>query len=218
MKVMLKKSFSNNQEGDNDLVATLAYVAEIKEWDNRAHLFRTRAYCQLLCVGMNIPRNESETIAIASQLHDVGKCTMPDELMQCKGEYKASEWVTVENHTQVGGLILRGSPSPIFQLAAVIAENHHERWDGSGYPKKLRGEKIPLVARIYAVADTLDALTTPRTYKVTMDDQEAYNLIVKCDGILFDPKVITVFKNKYAEILKIKNISPGKNPSSIYKD
>lgn len=215
---MFTKPFSNNQEGENELVATLAYVAEIREWNNRAHLFRIRGYCQLLCVGMNIPRYESEKIATASQLHDVGKCTMPDELMQCKGEYKASEWVTVENHTQVGGLILKGYKSPIFQLAAVIAENHHERWDGSGYPKKLRGEEIPLEARICAIADTLDALTTPRAYKVTLNDQEAYDLIVKCDGILFDPKVVAVFKNRYAELLKIKKISPGTKPSNIYKE
>ena len=215
---MFTKSFSNTQEGSNDLISTLAYVAEIREGDNRAHLFRTRAYCQLLCIGMNLPRSESETIAIASQLHDIGKCTMPDELMNCQDEYKASEWVTVENHTQVGGLILKGSRSPIFQLAAVIAENHHERWDGSGYPKKLCGEKIPLEARIYAVADTLDALTTPRAYKSTLDDQEAYDLIVKCDGILFDPKVIAVFKIKYAELLKIKKLSPSNHPSNIYKD
>ena len=218
MNLMFTKPFSNYQEGNNDLISALAYLAEIREWDNRAHLFRTRAYCQLLCVGMAISRHESETIATASQLHDVGKCTMPDELMQCKGEYKTSEWVTVQNHTQVGGLILKGYSSSIFQLAAIIAENHHERWDGSGYPKKLSGEKIPLEARIYAVADTLDALTTPHTYKVTMNDQEAYDLILKCDGILFDPKVIAVFKNKYAELLKIKKISPIKNPSSIYKE
>lgn len=215
---MLTKSLSNPQENINELVSTLAYVAEIKEWDNRAHLFRTRAYCQLLCLGMNIPLVESERIAIASQLHDVGKCTMPDELMQCKDEYKASEWVTVQNHTQVGGLILKGYSSPLFRLAAIIAENHHERWDGSGYPNKLRGEDIPLEARIYAVADTLDALTTPRTYKVTLDDMEAYELIVKCDGILFDPKVILAFKNKYKEFLKIKNLSPRLNPSKIYKE
>src|SRR5512133_3282897 len=152
---MFTQSLSNDQVDNSDLVTTLAYVAEIKEWDNRAHLFRTRAFCQLLCAGMNIPRNEGEAIALASQLHDIGKCTMPDELMQCKDEYKASEWVTVQNHTQVGGLILKGYSSPIFQSAAMIAENHHERWDGSGYPHKLSGEAIPLEARIYAVADTL---------------------------------------------------------------
>jgi response regulator RpfG family c-di-GMP phosphodiesterase len=215
---MFTKSLSSNVEDIGELVASLAYVAEIKEWDNRAHVIRTSAYCKLLCVGMNIPRVESEKISVASQLHDIGKCTMPDELMQCKDEYKASEWVTVQNHTQVGGLILKGYASPLFRLAAVIAENHHERWDGSGYPNKLRGENIPLEARIYAVADTLDALTTPRVYKVVSDDLEAYNMIVKCDGILFDPKVIAVFKNIYSEFLKIKKISLDKKPAKIYKD
>ncbi len=206
---MFTRPISNNEEELIDLVSQLAYIAEIREWDNRAHLFRTRSYCQLICIGMNIPRKESEQIATASQLHDIGKCTMPDELMKCKGEFNASEWVTVENHTQVGALILKRSTSPLFQLAAVIAENHHERWDGSGYPNKLNGEKIPLVARIYAVVDCLDALTTPRTYKATLNDQEAYKLIVQCDGTLFDPNVIKVFKDKYDEILKIKKSSPA---------
>lgn len=215
---MFTKVLSNDQEDITELVASLAYVAEIREWDNRAHVIRTSSYCRLLCMAMNIPRIECEKIAIASQLHDIGKCTMPDELMQCKGEYKASEWVTVENHAQVGGLILKGSSSPLFRLAAVIAENHHERWDGSGYPHKLREEDIPLEARIYAVADTLDALITPRIYKVTMSDMDAYNLIIQCDGVLFDPKVIEAFKSKFTEFLKIKKITPGNNPLSIYKE
>jgi putative two-component system response regulator len=205
--MFLSKSLNHNQELQ-DLVTRMAYVAEIKEWDNRTHLFRIRSYCQLLCLGMDIPKNESEIIAIASMLHDVGKITMSDSLLERKGDYKDRDWVDIEKHTMDGSNFLKGSPVLILQTAAVIAENHHERWDGSGYPNKKRGEEIPLAARICAIADVFDALTTPRPYKDMMGDEEALNLIVESSGTLFDPKVVKVFKNKFADIVKIKN-SPG---------
>jgi putative two-component system response regulator len=205
--MFLSKSFSHNNEL-NDVVSKMAYMAEIKEWDNRTHLFHIRSYCQLLCSHMDIPKTECEIIALASQLHDIGKSTTPDELLKRKGDFKDTEWAIIEKHTLEGGLLLQGSPSLLLQTAAVIAENHHERWDGSGYPNKRRGEEIPLAARICAVADVFDALTTTRSYKETMPDEEALNLIQQSSGVLFDPKVVKVFTEHFKDILKIKN-SPG---------
>jgi putative two-component system response regulator len=202
--MFLSKTFSQNDEV-NDMAVKMAYIAEIKEWDNRTHLFRVRYYCQLLCTGMDIPKNETEIIAIAGQLHDIGKSCIPDGLLERTGEFKKEEWPVIEKHTLDGGNILKNSSSLVLQTAAEIAENHHERWDGSGYPKKRRGEEIPLAARIFAVADVFDALTTSRPHKVTLTDEEAHFLIQQNSGVLFDPKVAKAMKEKFSGILQIKN-------------
>ena len=155
---------TQNQE-NADSIFLMAYVAEIKEWDNRAHLKRMKSYTYTLCTALQVPSIESESIALACQLHDIGKATTPLELLLRKGEYTEQEWHLMEKHTLKGSEILKGAFSPILQMGAAIALTHHERWDGSGYPNKLVGEAVPLSGRICAVADVFDALTTIRLYK-----------------------------------------------------
>ncbi|KAF0107479.1 MAG: putative two-component system response regulator [Chloroflexi bacterium] len=192
-----------------EYIQLIAYIAEIKEWDNRAHLNRIRGYCQVLSAGLNIPKKDIEIISLASQLHDIGKSVTPDDLLKRKGDYMDGEWKILEKHTSEGASMLSGSTSIILQTGAVIAATHHERWDGSGYPNKLSGDDIPLSGRICALADVFDALVTRRPYKEVVEDKEAVEIVVKSSGKLFDPKCIKVFEKKINEILLIKNSSNG---------
>jgi putative two-component system response regulator len=190
-----------------DSIFLLAYLAEIREWDNRPHLKRMKSYAYTLCTALQVPGIEAESIALACQLHDIGKATTPLELLLRKGEYTNQEWHLMEKHTLQGGEILRGFSSPILQMGAAIALTHHERWDGSGYPNKLVGEAVPLSGRICAVADVFDALTTKRLYKEPIDNDQALALIRRSSGTLFDPNVVQAFTDKFPEILEIKKSS-----------
>jgi putative two-component system response regulator len=137
-------------------------------------------------------------------LHDIGKTMMPDQLLKDGGKYDDVEWSLIERHTLDGAKIFEGSTSPILQIAASIALTHHERWDGSGYPNQLKGEEIPLAGRICAIADVFDALTTARSYKLTISMEEALNLILESSGVLFDPALVWIFNDQFEEIKKIR--------------
>ena len=183
----------------------MAHIAELKEWDNRAHLKRIKAYAYTLCTGLDIPHVEAEIIALACQLHDIGKSTTPEEMLLRNGEYTDLEWRLMEKHTLEGEALLRGAAAPVLQMGAQIALTHHERWNGSGYPNRLVGDAVPLSGRVCAVADVFDALTTERPYKESIGDQQALALIQRSSGILFDQEVVRVFTSKFKEILNIKN-------------
>jgi len=207
-QMMFIKNSETQKNEISEYVIKLANMAEIREGDNISHLNRIRAYCHVLCLGMGIPKRESEIISIASQLHDIGKTYIPDELIYLKGNYQDKDWLVIQKHTIDGCSFLKNSSSVYLQTGAIIAEFHHERFNGSGYPYGRREDEIPLAAKIFAVADVYDALVTPRPYKNLLDEKDAYELIVDSKGVLFDPKVVEVFKNKFEEIVSIKNAQP----------
>jgi putative two-component system response regulator len=192
----------------NESIVLAAYAAEMREWDNRNHLKRIRDYTYSLCTALDFPRPEAEMTSIACQLHDIGKAATPDELLKRQGQYLEEEWKIMERHTLDGEAMLKDSSSPLLRMAASIALTHHERWDGSGYPNGLSGEQIPLTARICALADVFDALTTARSYKQQpMDDENAFDLLQRSAGSLFDPRIIQAFVELYPDLLRIKNSS-----------
>ncbi|MEN6571702.1 MAG: HD domain-containing phosphohydrolase [Anaerolineaceae bacterium] len=198
------RSDSRNQELNESLVR-LAYIAEIKEWDNRLHLERIRGYCQILAQAAGLTGQEAFLLGLASQLHDIGKVEVPDELLKRTGNYNADEWQLLEKHTLNGAKILDHSSSAVLQTASAIALTHHERWDGSGYPRGLKGEEIPISGRICAIADVFDALTTHRSYKELISDESAFEMIQQSSGTLFDPALVAYFTAKFSEILAVKN-------------
>lgn len=183
----------------------LAYVAEMKEWDNRQHLERIRSYSMVLASAVGLSHDEALIVSIASQVHDVGKINTPVELLQRTGNYQPDEWEIMERHTQDGARLLESASSIILQTGSIIALTHHERWDGSGYPRQLKGEEIPVSGRICAIADVFDALTTKRAYKELISDEQALQLIKESSGVMFDPQLVKVFEAKFVEIRKIKN-------------
>lgn len=187
-----------------DAALRMAVIAEYREGNNTNHLERIRGYAQALARGLGLTNREVQVIATACQLHDVGKVGIPEALVLKTGDYAPKEWEVIKRHTIIGADLLKGSVSPILQAAETVCLTHHERWDGSGYPNRLRGEEIPLSGRICAVADVFDALTTPRLYKKEISVEDARRLIVDAGGNLFDPKVVNVFDEVFDEILRVR--------------
>jgi len=187
-----------------DAIWRLAYIAEYREGGNLSHLERVKGYIQVLGRGFGLSSNEVQLISIASQLHDVGKVGLPESLLLQQGQYSETELNKIRRHTLIGAEILSNSPSSLIQAGETIALNHHERWDGSGYPKGISGEQIPLSARFCAIADVFDALTTPRPYKKEISVEDASRLIIGASGSLFDPQLTEVFQEELGSLLKVK--------------
>jgi putative two-component system response regulator len=187
-----------------EAVWRLAYLAEFREGNNLAHLERIRGYTQVLGRGLGLSQNEIQLISVACQLHDIGKVGLPEVLLLQQGQYSDAEMQKIKRHTTIGAEILSNSASPLLQAGETIALNHHERWDGSGYPHGIAGEEIPLSARLGAIADVFDALTTPRPYKKEISPDDAWRLIAGASGTLFDPQLVQVFTDELPSLLKIK--------------
>jgi len=148
-----------------DTIQRMALVAQYQAPNIEPHIERVRRYTYILALGMDLSRETALTISYASQLHDVGEAGIPQTILAKAGELSAYDWEFVKRHTTIGAEMLSGSVSNLMQTAEMIALTHHERWNGTGYPKGLRGEAIPISGRLTALADVFDALTTPRAYK-----------------------------------------------------
>lgn len=193
-----------------DAIWRLAYIAEYREGGNLGHLERIKGYTALLGRGLGLSQNEAQLISTACQLHDIGKIGLPEGLLLHQGRYSEVELDRIKRHTKIGAELLSNSPSALLQAGEIIALNHHERWDGSGYPHGLVGDQIPVSARLCAIADVFDALTTPRPYKKEISGEDALRLITGASGTLFDPQVVQVFEEELAGILKVKKSTDAK--------
>lgn len=187
-----------------DAARRMAILAEIRDPDAAHHVDRIRGYCAVLARGLELSPLEVDLVAAGAMLHDIGKAMLPHALLQKTESLTAKEWDQIKQHTLAGAEHLRGSPSPVLQFGEVIALTHHERWDGSGYPHEISGDKIPLSGRICAVADVFDALTTSRPYKEEVSVHEARELIHSASGTLFDPQVVDVFVRSFEEITLVR--------------
>ena len=137
-------------------------------------------------------------------MHDVGKIGIPDKVLLKPGKLDAEEWGIMKHHTVIGGKILEGSSSGFIRLGEMIALTHHEKWDGSGYPKGLKGKEIPKIGRVASLADVFDALTSKRPYKEPFTVDDSLIIIIENRGSHFDPEVVDAFLSIQDEILSIK--------------
>ena len=149
---------------------------------------------------LGLSEDECEAIELAAPMHDIGKMGVPDEILRKKGKFTSQEYEIMKNHSYMGFQILSGSSSHFINLGAVIALNHQERFDGSGYPSGIQGEEIPLPARIVAVADVFDALTSVRPYKPAWPISQAVEYIREQSGVLFDPLCVDAFMSRLSKI------------------
>ena len=187
-----------------DVLMRLANLAEYREGNNQTHLDRIRRYCRVIALSLDLSPLEVDAISIASQLHDIGKVAIPDKIVRKSENLNPDEWEIIKSHTTIGASLLRGSPSVLIQTGELVALSHHERWDGSGYPKGLEKDDIPISGRICAVADVFDALTSNRPYKDKIPLEEARSLIKDGGGDLFDPQIVKAFDENFDEIFKIR--------------
>jgi two-component system response regulator RpfG len=158
-----------------------------------ARLKKMAKYATLIARAVGLSEDQIEAIALAAPLHDIGEIGIPDSILQKKGKLTQEEFVVVQTHTRIGHEILKDSPSRFLQAAAAIAQSHHEKFDGSGYPAGLKGNEIPLKARIVAIADVLDALTSDRPYRAAWEWQAAIDYLITQRGQHFDPELVDVF-------------------------
>ena len=186
-----------------DTVERLAILAEYKDQVTARHIRRMSEYCAVIARGLNLPALEVELILHASRMHDVGKIAVPDSILQKPSTLDGPEWAVMRRHAMIGSRILDNSSSALLQAGRVIALCHHERWDGSGYPNGTAGEEIPLWARICAVADVFDAVTSERPYKPAYSIEEALNILRNGRGTQFDPQIVDVFFDQLDAILEI---------------
>jgi putative two-component system response regulator len=187
-----------------DTIHRLSIAAEYRDGQTAAHVQRVGQYCAVLGRALGLPPGELEILRNASPLHDVGKIGTPDAILRKPGPLTEEEREVMKQHTLIGASILRDSASELLKAGETIVLSHHERWDGSGYPNGLKGEDIPLYARICAVSDVFDALTTRRPYKEALSNEVAYEILRAGRGTHFDPRIIDCFFECLDEIVVVQ--------------
>ena len=199
----LERSEKELRLSREETIQRLAIAAEYRDSATAQHIQRMSHYCEMLARRYGLSSERCDLIRTASPMHDIGKIGTPDHVLLKPGKFTQEEFNVIAQHAEIGYRILGGSDAEILKVAATIAWTHHERWDGSGYPRKLKGEAIPVEGRIAAIADAFDALTTQRVYKPAFELSHAVDLMSKHRGEHFDPELLDVF---FASLDEIKRI------------
>ena len=175
-------------------------VDNIRDGDTGEHVSRVAQISQLIAEGIGLSQEQCRMIYLAAPLHDIGKIGIADAILSKPGKLTPEEFAKMQEHVTIGARILERGTSDLIKTAELIAQSHHERWDGTGYPDRLSGADIPIEARIVAIADVFDALCSERPYKAAWAVEAAYAEIVRCSGSHFDPACVAAFRAKWSEI------------------
>ena len=200
----------NNElyEDQQTLLGSLAELIEAQSHETGRHVKRVSAYTEILCKALGLSEEETWKVSVASMMHDVGKIAVPKEILYKPARLSDEEFEEVKKHVDYGYDILRNSPGEIIQIAADIAQQHHERYDGVGYQHNLNGEDINLFARCVAIADVFDALVSKRCYKEQWTPEDARKEIMDQSGKQFDPKLTALFDEHFDEFLEVMRKYP----------
>lgn len=201
----VKLAISEISDREQETLMRLARTGEYKDYDTAMHLQRMSLYSRAIAEGLGFSEDDANMIELSSPLHDIGKIGIPDHILLKEGPLNADEKTTMRNHPIIGYEILQNSPSKYLQMGGEIALAHHERFDGLGYPYQLKANEIPLSARIVAVADVLDALTSKRPYKEAWSMDKAFEYIESESGKHFDPNLVALTASIREKIENIAN-------------
>lgn len=199
-----RESHEELKEAYIDSIHRLVMAAEFKDEDTGDHIVRIGKYSSLIARKINLSASEIETISYAAPMHDIGKIGIPDKILMKPGKLTQDEFDIIKQHTVIGARLLSRSKSKILQMAHDIALFHHEKFNGQGYPNKLQGEDIPVEARIVAIADTFDALTSKRPYKDPYPPEMVFDIIRNEGGKQFDPEMVGIFTRHFDDFLEIR--------------
>jgi putative two-component system response regulator len=204
LEYVVNKRTQELQETRLQVVRRLGRAAEYRDNETGLHIIRMSKYSQLIAQAAGMSDYECDLVLNASPMHDIGKIGIPDHILLKPGKFESHEWEIMKTHAEIGADILSGDETDLLTMARDIAYTHHEKWDGSGYPRGLTGANIPLVGRIVAIADVFDALTSERPYKKAWPVEDAIDLIKEQKGKHFDPELVEFFLSILPDILEIK--------------
>lgn len=188
-----------------EVVFTMGMICESRSKETGNHVKRVAEYSRIFALKLGIDAEEAELIKESSPMHDVGKVAIPDAILKKPGKLSAEEFKVMESHTELGYQMLKHSHRPILKAAATIAYEHHEKWDGSGYPRGLKGTDIHIYGRITSVADVFDALGSSRYYKKAWEDPDIITFFKKESGIYFDPQLVEIFLKHYDDFCSVRD-------------
>lgn len=200
----VKRTAAQVVSREKEVTLRLSRAAECRDAETGTHVLRMAYYAQHIAINLGLSEPDCQLILDAAPLHDIGKIGVPDHILLKPTALDDEEWVVMRKHPEFGMNILKGSTSKLLQAGEAIAYSHHEKYDGSGYPQGLAGEKIPLFGRICAIADVFDALTTVRPYKHAWDIETATDYVKQQSGTHFDPKCVQAFFANWENILDIR--------------
>lgn len=193
---------------EEEIIWRLARAIEYRDGDTGEHVSRVARICRIIGEGLELSPERLRMIYLAAPLHDIGKIAIADAILSKPGKLTSEEMATMREHVNIGARILEKGDSELIRTAELIAQNHHEKWDGTGYPNKLAGTDIPIEARIVALADVFDALCSERPYKKAWPLEDAYAEITRCSGSHFDPACVAAFIARWAEISELMDPQP----------
>lgn len=192
------------EETQREVVFTMGAIGESRSQETGNHVNRVAEYSKLFGLYYGMDPGEAELLKQASPMHDIGKVAIPDRVLNKPGRFDEEERRIMDTHAQIGYEMLSHSTRPLLKMAATVAYEHHEKWDGTGYPRGLKGKDIHIVGRITALADVFDALGSDRCYKKAWDDERIFDLFRKERGKHFDPDLVDIFFEHLDEFLAIR--------------
>lgn len=192
------------EETQREVVFTMGAIAESRSKETGNHVRRVAEYSKILALAYGLDIKEAELLKEASPMHDIGKVAIPDAILNKPGPFVPEERTIMETHAEKGHAMIKDSVRPLLQAASIVAYEHHERWDGAGYPRGLKGEEIHIYGRITAIADVFDALGSDRVYKKAWDNERIFKLFKEERGKQFDPNLIDLFFLNQEKLLQIR--------------
>ncbi len=192
------------EETQKEVIFTMGAIGEQRSKETGNHVKRVAEYSKLLALHYGLPEEDAERLRQASPMHDIGKVAIPDAILNKSGNLTDDERAIMNSHAKLGYEMLCHSQRKLLQCAATVAYEHHEKWDGSGYPQGLKGEEIHIYGRITALADVFDALGSDRVYKQAWDDEKIFQLFKEERGKHFDPDLVDQFFNHLDQFLHVR--------------
>jgi response regulator RpfG family c-di-GMP phosphodiesterase len=201
----IKELNNEIQTTQKEVVFTMGAIGERRSKETGNHVKRVAAYSKLLALHYGLSQEESEMLKQASPMHDIGKVAIPDAILNKPGRFTPEEREIMNTHAKLGYDMLKYSNRDLLKMAAIVAYEHHEKYDGTGYPQGLKGEDIHIYGRITALADVFDALGSDRVYKKAWKDEKIFNLIKQERGKQFEPKLVDIFFDNLDQFLEIRD-------------